>query len=114
MGVDEGDARDLDGLAGLDLGQVPDEVGALGLGGAGGGGGARGDAEVDVGAGEGGFGERVLRHGDHGAHQGLAGRRAGVEVEGADLAVGVGEGPVGGIVEREMVGGVVEGVGGSG
>ena len=71
----------------------------------------RSDAEVDVGPAEGGRREGILRHGDNGAHGGRFGRRAGVEVEGADLAVGAGKGPVGGIVEGEMPGGVVEGAG---
>src|ERR1035441_5497138 len=73
--------------------------------------GVRSDAEVDVGPAEGGRRKGILRHGDDGAHRGRSGRRAGVEVEGADLVVGAGEGPVGGIVEREMPGGVVEGAG---
>ena len=79
--------------------------------GAGRGGGVRDDAEVEVGAGKGGRGERVLGHGDDGAEPCAARGGAGVEVEGADLAVVLGEGPVGGIVEGEMVGGVVEGMG---
>ena len=72
----------------------------------------RSDAEVDVCAGEGGLGKRILGYGDHRAQAGLFEGRADVEVEGADLAIGARKSPVGGIVEGDMVSGVVEGVAG--
>src|ERR1019366_873472 len=105
VAMGEGDAGDLDFVAGFGLGDVLNDGGAGGLPGAGGGGGVRDDAEVDVGAGEGGCGKGILGHGDYGAEAGAARGGAGVEVEGADLAVGVREGPGSGVVEGEMVGG---------
>ena len=113
VAMGEGDAGDMGLVAGFGFGDVLNDGGGVGLPGAGGGGGVRDDAEVKVGAGEGGCGKGILGHGDYGAEAGAARGGAGVEVEGADLAVGVREGPGSRVVEGEMVGGVVEGVGGT-
>ena len=73
-----------------------------------------GDAVVEERSAKGGVGVRVEADGGDGAHLGVVGGVAGVEVEGADVAVSAGDVPGGRDGEGDAVAGVVEGTGGWG
>ena len=83
-----------------------------GLGLALGGGGVGGEAQIEESARESGLGVGVKANGCNGSELCAARSGAGVEVEGAEFAVGAREIPAGGELERQLGAGVFHGAGG--